>query len=161
MTLRAILDTIGIATAGQNCGAVKIMTLHHNFDWRKCEKKKSGKRKMDLLKYKLKINHSTLCVRLPKDQCHTQLKVFTDQYNWISVSLKIQICARQEKRGFEWGFGNCNSRGACVWGAISIFFLLAGSTLFGVGQHLRSRFGHFHSFLGEKTTKNPPIMIPP
>ena len=66
---------------------------------------------MDLLKYKLKINHSTLCVRLPKDQCHTQLKVFTDQYNWISVSLKAKKCARQEKRGSAGGFGKGNSRG--------------------------------------------------
>ena len=62
----------------QNYGAVKIMTLHHNFDWRQMRKKRA---EMDLLKYKLKINHSTLCVRLPKDQCHTQLQVlFTDQY---------------------------------------------------------------------------------
>ena len=110
-----------IATGCQNYDAVKIMT-DHNFDWRKMRKKKSGKRKMDLLKYKLKINHSTLCVRLPKDQCHTQLKVFTDQYNWISVLLKSQKCARQEKKGIAWGFGSCNSRrgGGNVW---EIFFL--------------------------------------
>ena len=41
VTLRAIMDTVGIATAGQNYGAVKIMTLHHNFDWRQMRKKRA------------------------------------------------------------------------------------------------------------------------
>ena len=52
------MDTVGIATAGQNYGAVKIMTLHHNFDWRKCEKKKE--RKEENGSFKVQVENKSL-----------------------------------------------------------------------------------------------------
>ena len=58
MTLRAIMVNREIAAFLGSGAAVKIVTLHHNFDWRKCEKKKE--RKEENGSFKVQVENKSL-----------------------------------------------------------------------------------------------------